>query len=73
MNQITHISLSEDSRHEYSLLITTYSQSGHASVVTSFSCETVAEAVLTEIQFRGGHMAVRLYKKKEPPNEPKLS
>lgn len=73
MNQINHISLSEDSRHSYSLLVTTFSESGHASSVISFYDENTAEAVFQEIYGRGGHMAVRLYKKKESPNEPKLS
>lgn len=73
MNQITHISLSEDSRHEYSLLLTTFSSAGHASTIVSFRDEATAEAVIADVQFRGGHMVARLYKKKESPNEPKLS
>ena len=73
MNQISHISLSEDSRHIYSLLITTYSAAGHNSAVISFYDEATAESVYNEMLSRGGHMAVRLYKKKEPSNESQLS
>lgn len=73
MNQIPHISLSEDLRHLHSLLVTTFSDAGHSSAVISFYSEDIAEAVYSDMMRVGGHSVVRLYKKKEPTNESQLS
>ncbi len=73
MNHVNHISLSEDSRHTYSLLVTTFSDAGHSTSVISFPDEDTAEAVHKEMSTRGGHRSSRLYKKKESPNESIIS
>jgi hypothetical protein len=62
MSQVNHISLSDDSRHTFSLLISTYSEGGHSAVIVSFDDEQTAEAVYRGTANRHDASALRLYK-----------